>query len=108
MKKFFLLLFLTALTGCVSVPIEEEIRQAKICVASHHDEKGVLTPAPNDYSTACWEEANRRIASQARIEKRREEAKRGKCRSGYMQYCDRWGDCGCVSNCDVNRILRGY
>lgn len=107
MKDYLLFIFLAALIVSCATPLDEVIQEAKECVAGHHDEKGVLTPAPAEYSKECWAEANKRIESKARAEKRREE-RRNTCPSGEIMYCDRWGDCGCINRWELRRIIRGY
>ena len=107
MRKFFLSLFFPALIVGCATPLVEVKQQAKDCVAGHHDETGVLTPASDEYRKECWVEFNKRLEAQARAEERRKKQE-GNCSSGTTLVCDdRWDNCGCVFDSEIRRVLRG-
>ena len=99
------LLFVTFI-GCAGIPIEEVKEQARVCVANHRDENGILAPASDEYATVCWAEWNQREEFRIRSEERRAAA-RNNCPDSYpVKLCDRWGSCECITQAESSRILQ--
>ncbi len=105
MRIVFVLLVATTFIGCAYVPIEEVQEQARVCVANHRNEEGILAPAPDEYATVCWAEWNRREESRLRSEERRA-ARENNCPDRRpIEFCNR-GHCGCITRDELSRILR--
>ena len=106
MRIILALLVATTFIGCAYVPIEEVQEQARVCVANHRNEDGILAPAPDEYATMCWAEWNRREESRLRSEERRE-ARQNSCpHARPIEYC-KGRYCTCITRYELNRIIRG-
>ena len=103
--KHILLLFAILLAGCAVVPTETLIQEAKECVATSHNDKGVIG-ASSEQSTACWEKFNKHQDAVARREEREEKRKAESCRRGYVKFCNSWGRCGCMTDAVFRDWLR--
>ena len=81
MKYIPLLFVLVTISGCAT-PINELIIEAKECVDHSANELGVIG-ASKEQRTACWADANDRIAAAAKRELERETAQANSCPQGY-------------------------
>ena len=103
--KHILLLFTVLLVGC-AVPTKTLLKDAKECVATSHNDKGVIGASP-EQSAACWVAANQRLKAIEKREEREKKRKGESCGKGLIKWCDqRWGRCGCVREHDAREALR--
>jgi len=106
------LLFVLVTIGTVScaTSTNELIIEAKECVDHSTNELGVIG-ATDEQRTACWAEANDRIAAVAKRELEMETEQANSCTNGYIKVCEVWSSndkrCSCVSRDEVSRALGG-
>lgn len=114
MKAFFVFLIVTALSiGCATRPTTDELMAEAYQCVLEYNENGIIKEAPKEYRDECWAAAEKSMEIDDRREERRQkheaEAAMAKfCRDQRMILaCNHWGNCGCISYRDLQRIFRG-
>ena len=94
--------------GCATTSLEELTAEAKECVTNTHSisDQGIVGDPTPEQRTACWADANKKLESMAKWEKRQEERKGPDCGKGLVAWCT-WTGCRCVTNAAVRRALNG-
>lgn len=96
------LILLLLLAACAA-PTSELIAEAKECVSTHINERGIIGKPSNEASKLCWAEVNKRAEAHARREEKKEKQP---CPTTLVAWCDLRG-CTCVSHYEARRAL-GY